>query len=118
MGNILATLKVLALLMFIAFGLSFGAGSTANLYVGAGPGVSATSWLLALIPVMFAYSGWNAAAYIAEEIREPERNVPRALALGTAAVIAVYVLLNLLYLFVLPVVWDLDLTSYSLPAPD
>jgi APA family basic amino acid/polyamine antiporter len=52
---------------------------------------------------MFAYSGWNAAAYIAEEIRQPERNVPRALALGTAAVIAVYVLLNLLYLFVLPV---------------
>jgi APA family basic amino acid/polyamine antiporter len=52
---------------------------------------------------MFAYSGWNAAAYIAEEIRDPGRNVPRALALGTAAVIAVYVLLNLLYLFVLPV---------------
>ena len=52
---------------------------------------------------MFAYSGWNAASYIAEEIRDPGRNVPRALALGTAAVIAIYVLLNLLYLFVLPV---------------
>lgn len=103
MGNILATLKVLALLMFIALGLSFGAGSTANLQQAAPSGVSGTAWLLALIPVMFAYSGWNAAAYIAEEIREPGRNVPRALALGTAAVIAVYVLLNLLYLFVLPV---------------
>jgi APA family basic amino acid/polyamine antiporter len=103
MGNILATLKVLALLMFIALGLSFGAGSTANLQQSASAGVSGTAWLLALIPVMFAYSGWNAAAYIAEEIRQPERNVPRALALGTAAVIAVYVLLNLLYLFVLPV---------------
>jgi APA family basic amino acid/polyamine antiporter len=52
---------------------------------------------------MFAYSGWNAAAYIAEEIRDPGKNVPRALALGTLAVIVVYVLLNLLYLFVLPV---------------
>ena len=52
---------------------------------------------------MFTYSGWNAAAYIAEEIRDPGRNVPRALALGTAAVIAIYVLLNLLYLFVMPV---------------
>jgi APA family basic amino acid/polyamine antiporter len=103
MGNILATLKVLALLAFIALGLSFGAGSTANLQASAGAGVSGTAWLMALIPVMFAYSGWNAAAYIAEEIRDPGRNVPRALALGTAAVIAVYVLLNLLYLFVLPV---------------
>jgi APA family basic amino acid/polyamine antiporter len=52
---------------------------------------------------MFAYSGWNAASYIAEEIRDPGRNVPRALAFGTVAVIAIYVLLNLLYLFVLPV---------------
>jgi len=89
--------------MFIALGLSFGAGSTANLQQSGAVPVSMAAWLLALIPVMFAYSGWNAAAYIAEEIRDPGRNVPRALALGTAAVIAVYVLLNLLYLFVLPV---------------
>ena len=61
------------------------------------------AWLLALIPVMFTYSGWNAAAYVAEEIREPGRNVPRALALGTLAVVAIYVLLNLLFLYVLPV---------------
>ena len=101
-GNILAALKVSALLLFIALGFSFGEGSTSNLQQAAGP-VSGASWLLALIPVMFAYSGWNAAAYIAEEIREPGRNVPRALALGTGAVIAIYVLLNLLYLFVLPV---------------
>jgi APA family basic amino acid/polyamine antiporter len=52
---------------------------------------------------MFAYSGWNAASYIAEEIKDPGRNVPRALALGTVGVIGIYVLLNLLYLFVLPV---------------
>jgi basic amino acid/polyamine antiporter, APA family len=103
MGNVLATLKVLALLMFIALGFSMGAGTTANLQQSTPGGVTLTAWLFALIPVMFAYSGWNAAAYIAEEIRDPGRNVPRALALGTAAVIAVYVLLNLLYLFVLPV---------------
>lgn len=103
MGNILAVLKVLALLSFIALGLSVGSGSTANLQQPGPAAVTATAWLLALIPVMFAYSGWNAASYIAEEIRDPGRNVPRALALGTAAVIAVYVLLNLLYLFVLPV---------------
>jgi APA family basic amino acid/polyamine antiporter len=52
---------------------------------------------------MFTYSGWNAAAYVAEEVRDPGRNVPRALALGTGAVIVIYLLLNALYLFVLPV---------------
>jgi APA family basic amino acid/polyamine antiporter len=52
---------------------------------------------------MFTYSGWNAAAYVAEEVRNPGRNVPLALALGTLSVIAIYVLLNLLFLFVLPV---------------
>lgn len=101
-SNVLAVLKVSALLIFIAVGFSVGAGSTANIQSDAGS-VTASGWLLALIPVMFTYSGWNAAAYMAEEIRDPGRNVPRALALGTGAVIAVYLLLNLLYLYVMPV---------------
>jgi APA family basic amino acid/polyamine antiporter len=103
MGNILAALKVSALLMFIAIGFSVGAGSSANMAsAGGGPTVW-SAWLLALIPVMFTYSGWNAAGYIAEEIRDPDRNVPRAFALGTAAVIVIYLALNALYLYVLPV---------------
>jgi APA family basic amino acid/polyamine antiporter len=65
--------------------------------------VAAGSWLLALIPVMFTYSGWNAAAYMAEEIRDPGRNVPLALGVGTIAVIGIYLLLNTLYLYVMPV---------------
>ena len=52
-----------------------------------GSSVAPSGWLLALIPVMFSYSGWNAAAYIAEEIADPDRNVPLALALGTIAVV-------------------------------
>ena len=102
-GNVLAALKVSALLMFIAIGFSVGAGSTANISSGSGGPVVWSAWLLALIPVMFTYSGWNAAGYIAEEIRDPNRNVPRAFALGTAAVIIVYLALNTLYLYVLPV---------------
>jgi APA family basic amino acid/polyamine antiporter len=101
-GNVLAVLKVSALLMFIALGFSIGSGSLTNLRSSAGP-VMPTSWLLALIPVMFTYSGWNAAGYIAEEVREPGRNVPRAFALGTAAVVGIYLSLNVLYLYVLPV---------------
>lgn len=100
--NVLAGLKVSALLIFIALGLTVGVGTSSNLTQAAGT-VAAGTWLLALIPVMFTYSGWNAAAYVAEEIHQPERNVPKALALGTLAVIAIYVLLNLVYLYVLPV---------------
>lgn len=101
-SNVLATLKVTALLIFIAVGFSIGAGSSANLQQTAGT-VAPGSWLLALIPVMFTYSGWNAAAYMAEEIRNPGRNVPLALGVGTVAVIGIYLLLNTLYLYVMPV---------------
>jgi APA family basic amino acid/polyamine antiporter len=61
------------------------------------------SWLFALIPVMFTFAGWNAASYVAEEIKDPGRNAPKALAIGTIAVILIYLLVNLLYLFVIPV---------------
>jgi basic amino acid/polyamine antiporter, APA family len=101
-GNLLAGLKVTALLLFIALGFLWGTGSVANLQTStASP--SGTSWLLALVPVMFTYAGWNAASYVAEEIRDPGRNVPLALGMGTLAVIAIYVLLNALYLYVLPI---------------
>jgi len=101
-GNVLAALKVTSLVLFIAFGMLFGAGSTAHLSSAAGP-VAATSWLLALVPVMFAYAGWNAASYVAEEIRDPARNLPRSLAIGTVSVVTIYLLLNVLYLYVLPI---------------
>jgi len=100
-GNILATLKVSALLLFIAFGFSLGQGSVENLTQGGD--VVLKGWLLALIPVMFTYSGWNAASYVAEEVRDPGRNVPRALAIGTGAVVVLYLLLNALYIYVIPV---------------
>jgi basic amino acid/polyamine antiporter, APA family len=101
-SNVLTTLKILSLVVFIGFGFAAGTGSPSNLTESAGP-VTFTSFLSAFIPVMFTYSGWNAAAYMAEEIRDPGRNVPRSLLMGTLAVIAVYVLLNALYLYVIPV---------------
>jgi APA family basic amino acid/polyamine antiporter len=100
--NILAALKVTAFLLFVLAGFAFGTGSFANVSAGGGS-VSATNWLFAFIPVMLAFSGWNASAYVAEEIRDPGRNLPRSLAIGTLAVIAVYLGINLLYLFVFSV---------------
>jgi APA family basic amino acid/polyamine antiporter len=52
---------------------------------------------------MYTYSGWNAAAYVAEEIRDPGRNLPIALGVGTLAVVAVYHALNVLYFYALPI---------------
>ena len=101
-SNILTTAKITAFVVFIAFGLTAGTGETSNLAQSAGP-VVFTGWLFAFIPIMFTYSGWNAAAYMAEEIRDPGRNVPRALFLGTAIVTVIYLLINVLYLYVIPI---------------
>ena len=101
-SNVLTTLKIVSLVVFIAFGLTAGTGSPSNVTESAGS-VTATGLLFAFIPIMFTYSGWNAASYMAEEIRDPGRNVPRALLMGTAVVIAVYVLINVLYLYVIPI---------------
>jgi APA family basic amino acid/polyamine antiporter len=99
--NGLTAVKVAALVLFIALGFSIGHGVPAQLTASGTAAVA--PMLLALIPIMFTYSGWNAGAYVAEEVRDPERNVPLALGLGTLAVIAIYLSLNALYLYALPV---------------
>ncbi len=55
-----------------------------------------------LIWVMYAYSGWNAASYIVEEVRNPGKALPRALILGTAFVIVLYVTVNAVFLYTTP----------------
>jgi basic amino acid/polyamine antiporter, APA family len=101
--NALAGTKVLALALFVIVGLAVGRGSLANFSPSASAPTGAFNWPLAFIIVMFAYSGWNAASYVAEEIRDPGRNVPRALALGTGAIVLLYLGLNFLYVYAVPV---------------
>src|SRR5262249_9511506 len=60
------------------------------------------SFAVALVYVMYSYSGWNAAAYVIGEIKQPEKNVPRSLLAGTSLVIVVYVLLNAIFLATTP----------------
>ena len=100
--NTLAAVKVGALALFVAIGLGVGRGSFANLQAAAPVGAS-FNWSLAFIIVMFSYSGWNAASYVAEEIRDPGRNVPKALAMGTVAVVLLYLGLNFLYIYAVPI---------------
>jgi APA family basic amino acid/polyamine antiporter len=60
------------------------------------------AFAISLVYVMYAYTGWNAAAYIVGEIREPQRNLPRALIIGTLLVTVLYVALNVAFLIAAP----------------
>ena len=102
MMNVLAALKVAAFLLFVLAGFAFGTGAFTTV-TSSGGDVTTGNWLFAFIPVMLAYSGWNASAYVAEEVKNPGRNLPLSLAIGTIAVIAVYLGVNLLYLYVFSV---------------
>ena len=70
------------------------------------PGDTATifgaPFAIALVYVMYSYSGWNAAAYITGEIKQPEKNVPRSLLLGTLVVLVAYTALNAVFLMTAP----------------
>ncbi|HET6406197.1 MAG TPA: amino acid permease [Candidatus Thermoplasmatota archaeon] len=97
-----STVKVGALGVLILGGLIVLAprvGTLASADVQAPTGLSLVSAFgLALIPIFFAYDGWENSTQVAEEVRDPKRNVPRSLILGTLLVLVVYVLANLVYL--------------------
>ena len=60
------------------------------------------SFAVSLVYVSYAYSGWNSATYIAEEIKDPAKNIPRALFIGTAAVMLLYLTVNFIFLYTVP----------------
>lgn len=99
--NVLAVSKVTILVVLIVAGFLMGEGAFENFTLPSQP-ITAELWLLALIPIMFSFSGWNAAAYVAGEIQNPERNVPLAMALGTVTVVVIFLCLNVLYVFAMP----------------
>jgi APA family basic amino acid/polyamine antiporter len=96
-----AKLVAIAVLLGLGFFVSRGsAGGLAPFFV---PGDTARGTAEALVPVFFAYSGWNAATYITGEMRDPQRSLGRALALGTSLCLALYLLINAVYLRAMPV---------------
>jgi len=97
--NVLTLLKVVLLVGMVAGGFVVRAGTGGESEPLSGPGVADFRGLgVALLWVMFAYSGWNAAAYLGEEVERPERTLPRSLLLGTLAVMLIYVAVNALFL--------------------
>jgi len=100
--NIFTVLKLAALAALIVAGLS--AVSFTALDRPPPPSTAAhvaVTLGAALVPILFTYGGWQQTNFIAEEIIEPERNLPRALVLGVAVVVAMYLLANVAYLRVL-----------------
>jgi APA family basic amino acid/polyamine antiporter len=97
-------MTVLLIISFVVFGFS----TTPAQPITFAPHASDWSLLISsafgssLIWVMYSYSGWNAAAYIVEEVRDPAKALPRALILGTAFVIALYVAVNAVFLYTTP----------------
>jgi APA family basic amino acid/polyamine antiporter len=93
--------KVALILLIIVVGLTAGTGSIANFSTSI-PAVGGVSgFFMALVGALWAYDGWNNVGMVASEIKNPQRNLPRALIGGTLAVIAIYVLTNLAYFYVL-----------------
>jgi APA family basic amino acid/polyamine antiporter len=88
------------MVLIVVAGFSIGHGSLSN-FASSSPAHGSVA--VSLIFVLYAYSGWNAAAYMAGEISDPSRAVPRALLSGTAAVAVLYVALNATYLYALPI---------------
>ncbi len=99
-------LKVAAIAAIILLGFLLGHGSFEH-FISVGPRTSNAGWLGAMLVAMsgafWAYDGWVNITYVAGEVKEPQRIIPRALFVGTAIVITVYVLTNLAYLYVLPI---------------
>jgi APA family basic amino acid/polyamine antiporter len=103
--NLLTGLKILLIVALVAAGFAVGKGSLNHLTASGAFNFGFGGWKtmgLALMWIMFAYSGWNASAYVGSEVKNPSRNLPRSLLLGTGVVIVLYAALNLFYIYAVP----------------
>ena len=102
--NVSTLVKLLLIGTLIAAGFFVPAKQPISLLPAPGDTMAILSgpFAIALVYVMYSYSGWNAAAYISGEIKQPKKTVPRSLLVGTGLVIVIYVLLNAVFLATTP----------------
>lgn len=102
--NLSTVAKLLVIAVLIGAGLLLHPKQPVQFTPMAGDGLTifGAPFAVALVYVMYSYSGWNAAAYIAGEIDRPEKNVPRALLFGTGVVMLIYTALNAVFLLAAP----------------
>ena len=105
-GSTLQTLftfgKLIAVGAMIVVGFTFGSRIPEHFVGPASGSVTAHDFALSLVAGLFAFGGWHMVAYNSEETTNPRRTIPRALVLGTLIVTMCYILLNTVYLYVLP----------------
>jgi APA family basic amino acid/polyamine antiporter len=104
----ITSLKVVAIVGFAVAGTLLGHGSFSNAHPLLAPALNPQSPILvglamALIPIMYAYSGWNATVYVGSEVKDPERVIPLSLLGGVFLTAGLYLLLNVIYIYAMPV---------------
>ena len=103
--NLLTGLKVAVISVFIFLALTAGEGRWEHFQM---PAVRDTAtpltaqFAISLFWIYVAYSGWNAATYVAEELRQPSKTLPRALAAGTGIVAVLFIALNVVFIYAVP----------------
>ena len=103
--NVLTGIKLTVIIGFIILGFTVGHGNWANFSQNAVRTSTMnipTQFSISLIFIYLAYSGWNAATYVAEEVQNPERTLPLALTIGTLIVTVLFVGLNLVFIYAQP----------------
>jgi APA family basic amino acid/polyamine antiporter len=101
--NLLTLFKIALVMGFVVAGLLSSQGASGHFSGSFSAGTLLDGkFAVALIFVSFAYSGWNAAAYLGGEIKRPSRNIPLAMLTGTLIVTALYLSLNLVFVYALP----------------
>ena len=103
--NFLTGAKVAILVAFVVLGFGIGAGSWHNFSLNAvrtSPHVVWEQFAISLFFIYVSYSGWNAATYVAEELRQPSRTLPIALAVGTGLVTVLFLALNAVFIYAAP----------------
>lgn len=103
--NLFTTINVSIIFFLIAAGLKYGGQSSVSFALDstALKNILSPAFAIAMFFVSYSYSGWNAAAYIADEVTNLKRNVPLSLIAGTALVMVMYVLLNFVFLYTVPI---------------
>jgi APA family basic amino acid/polyamine antiporter len=93
--------KVAAIAAIVLFGLFSGQGDLAHLHTSIPAAGGIAGFFAALVSALWAYDGWNNVSMVSSEIVSPQRNLPRALILGTVVCIAAYMLINTAYFYVM-----------------
>jgi len=101
--NVVTVLKYGALLALVVLALSVGTGSAAHFIPFASGGVRAAAFGTALVSILWAYDGWSNLSFSGGEVKDPTRNLPLGLALGTGAIVLIYVSINVAYLYLMPI---------------